>query len=554
MKQLLVITLFISLQAQFFAQTPSPEWGEMAICAGFYKRIDKLVLNSNGGVYAAGSFESENLEFDGVTYTNFSKDTVSSYISKVDENGNVEWVRLIGGKRNDFIQQIVTDASDNLYVYGYTNSDDLQLGDLKLTGLSPYKFNRGFLAKFDANGNLLWHKILGNVFDFYASSMVMDQQGNVVVTGDYNDETIKIDQFSLVNKGGTRNTKDVVLVKYDPNGNTLFAVGLGGFFDETAFLAKDNNDNFILLMNSVDYNSVIISSGTVTLTGAMKNNYQFLVFNKDGVPLWSKYAGNSFNVSEMKVDSDNSLYVIGSALSLRSTINIQKFSASLEKVREKNFGGTSDEKGWSMVFDGKGNVLITGKFKDTSLGLTSTMNIKNIEYGLSDYPSSDSYIIRLDTNFTVNYGYRIASYSHDEAFALVLDSEKEKLYLGGSTYSNKIYFGKDTIPYMLNNDNYSAGAFLFKLNLSASTATFGELTNESNIYPNPTQGSFSINSSITVVKSIQVFNTLGQLVFTDTLQNGSLNVETNNWNKGVYIVQLADESGKTLQVERLIVQ
>ena len=68
--------------------------------------------------------------------------------------------------------------------------------------------------------------------------------------------------------------------------------------------------------------------------------------------------------------------------------------------------------------------------------------------------------------------------------------------------------------------------------------------------PNPNKGSFSVNSVNTV--SVTIFDILGQKVFSQANASNLTPVQT-QLSKGVYLVKLEEESGKT-STQKMVVE
>lgn len=67
------------------------------------------------------------------------------------------------------------------------------------------------------------------------------------------------------------------------------------------------------------------------------------------------------------------------------------------------------------------------------------------------------------------------------------------------------------------------------------------ITNNFNIYPNPTNGLFTVNSASTI-SEIAVYNNLGQLIFVSEENN---QVDISALSKGIYFVKIKNENGQT---------
>jgi hypothetical protein len=76
--------------------------------------------------------------------------------------------------------------------------------------------------------------------------------------------------------------------------------------------------------------------------------------------------------------------------------------------------------------------------------------------------------------------------------------------------------------------------------------------NEFAIYPNPATESFTIESTNHKIKSIKLFNTLGEIISTTTPNNTKSIININQYANGIYFIEITDEDGNT--VNRKIVK
>src|SRR5215216_2245041 len=79
-----------------------------------------------------------------------------------------------------YIRDSDRDRFGNLYVIGYFNSDDFQIGPTKITREGDFSF---FLLKFDKDFNLLWAKSTGDYA--FGRFVEVDHDDNVVVSGQF---------------------------------------------------------------------------------------------------------------------------------------------------------------------------------------------------------------------------------------------------------------------------------------------------------------------------------------------------------------------------------
>lgn len=128
------------------------------------------VSYSNSGIATAG------------TYQDTLNGDADAFLVKFDHQGNRIWGTYYGGTGFDQSGAVVSDFAGNAYWAGFTES---------FTGLaSPGAYqaaNNGwhdaYLAKFDANGQLLYGTFFGGSGDDEALAVSIDNQGNTYISG-----------------------------------------------------------------------------------------------------------------------------------------------------------------------------------------------------------------------------------------------------------------------------------------------------------------------------------------------------------------------------------
>jgi hypothetical protein len=91
---------------------------------------------------------------------------------------------------------------------------------------------------------------------------------------------------------------------------------------------------------------------------------------------------------------------------------------------------------------------------------------------------------------------------------------------------------------------------VFDIVIDEELVSVNELTAETKLYPNPTTGQFTVEGAN--VDKVEVYNLVGQKVCE---QQGSkvVNIDTTEWNKGIYLVNIIEENGATL-TKKLVVK
>ena len=89
----------------------------------------------------------------------------------------------------------------------------------------------------------------------------------------------------------------------------------------------------------------------------------------------------------------------------------------------------------------------------------------------------------------------------------------------------------------------------------STCAGLDELAGNANIqtYPNPSKGQLFVNyKGYTEGASIEVYNTIGQLMVRKKVESLTTEINLNNFDNGIYIVKVLNHEGHVEQVTKLI--
>ncbi len=131
------------------------------------------------------------------------------FLVKTDGNGNILWSKTFGGTSFDTGRSVRQTSDGGFILTGYTKSFGAGSSDV-------------YLIRADANGNLLWTKTFGYIYDDYGFSVQQTNDNGFIVTG-----TLR-----------TIGNVWTYLLKTDMNGDTLwtkiFAAGGGSSVEQTS--------------------------------------------------------------------------------------------------------------------------------------------------------------------------------------------------------------------------------------------------------------------------------------------------------------------------------
>lgn len=411
----------------------------------------QIVVDDAGSSYIIGGFNSSNCPFGGIVLTNTLRTaypTWDVFVVKYDSAGNVVWAVKLGGTNDDRGGGIAVDAQHNCYVTGYFDSTNFYIGALTLTNHAPSGNSSLFVAKFDAaahllwadsprsstysssgarvavdaagnvyvagsfrgtnnfggtnlagqgygdalllkydaTGNLLWARQAGGNDADGAAGLALDAAGQVYLLANIRSTNAAFGNFTFAVKG-TNTCQNIVVAKYDPAGNVLWAKEYGGLdIDAGADLAIGPNTNCYVTGTFMSSN-VVFGATTLTNTKGVPYGDIFVaVLNRNGDPLsaWAVHGDWSVGSTALAVDPVGNCYITGFFLGTNLVFNsdgqggvtlansdtnfyagsadafVAKFDANGNVMRVFQTLGIADQRAWGVAVDAKGVPYVTG--------------------------------------------------------------------------------------------------------------------------------------------------------------------------------------------------
>jgi gliding motility-associated-like protein len=331
--------------------------------AGSFSYGTDVAVDNNFNVYVTGSFQGSNT-FG--TYTlGGNPYAFSTFLVKYSSGGSVLWAKQSAPSANTNVNvesnAIALDATGNVYITGYF-VDTVHFGATTLT--SRYAFGSGnvFLTKYDANGNVLWAKQPTSTQDTLnisgGTSVATDKNGNIYVGGNFQD-TLTFGPIVLIN---TTSGGAYFLVKYDPNGNVLWAkqaqteTSLPLNYLSLEAISADNSGG-IYVTGEFMGNFII---GTDTVVGYNSNWSVFIAkYDSSGNFVWVK------NVLALPGPSDIWCTTIKSDTVQRggAYVTMQQTLATNLLFGSDTLHSPASESTWLVQFDSAGKVLCYGSYQ-----------------------------------------------------------------------------------------------------------------------------------------------------------------------------------------------
>ena len=238
---------------------------------------------SDGGYLIFGNTEDSNDDWDII-------------VSKIDSEGNNEWIKTFGRNNDSEGAYAALETSDGGYIITGYADDYEQINSYPYSAL----YTDILIIKLDANGNKLWQKKIRDHETGYAYDIVEDIEGNLIIAG-YVRYVI-----------GVWRQNDGYLLKLDSEGNKIWSrwYASEGMSND----GIDVDEKFYALEQTFD-GGYIIAGSTNRLGWLLKTNFI-------GEPEWEYLhngggGNNHLTLNSVQPTSDGGVITTGALYNLR---------------------------------------------------------------------------------------------------------------------------------------------------------------------------------------------------------------------------------------------
>jgi hypothetical protein len=546
---MLVQLAFTTMNAQSF------EWAK-SIGGLNYDESRAIGVDNAGNVYTSGTLQQyvgTSVDFDpGVAefYLEITNQFVG-YISKLDAQGNFVWAKLIGP--NVYANAMTVGVDNSIYIAGsYSGIVDFNPGTGVFEMEAPVNFTEspfnGFVLKINADGEFIWANNIGSTYLDEAIGISVNANG--VLVGGYYTATVNFGTAQNPVELTATNFKDGYVVKYDLDGNTIWAKGFGGTgpdfvwdvyldADGNSFATGEANQNADLDPN--EGVSTLPEAGAFFLKLDNLGNF---VFAK-GIPSSVGYAIRTDNNGDVycagtfqgAVDFNpgDGTYIIdlpGSA----QNVFLSKFNALGEFIWTRGIYSYYAETTCGIEIKSNGNIVLGGTKNYSGLNIFEGPMDFAVDFAgyalmmLEFNPSGDLQA----TNFIGGSDVRCAGFTIDDTGFIYAT--------GDFTYTSD--FNPDagvlnlvSLGYL---DNYICK---FKLNPFTEVGITELIGSDFKVYPNPNSGNFTIHLENNLNTPLfSLYDVSGKLLQSEVLKNQSNQMNLNGISSGIYFGTLSNES------------
>ena len=342
------------------------------------------------------------------------------------------WTRTFGGGGNDYGRSVQQTSDGGYIIAGYTESFGAGNSDV-------------YLVKTDVSGIRQWQQTFGGTSFDQGYSVQQTFDGGYIVTG-----------YTFSYGAGYQ---DVWLIKTEANGDTVWTQTFG----------EDMPDEGCSVQQTTDGGYIV--TGFTYSNGTVSYDVYLIKTDANGDTVWTRALGGSDDEwgNSVQQTSDGGYIIAGYNFSWTTfdvDIYLIKTDAIGDTIWTRTYGGSNDDKGYSVQQTSDGGYIIAGKTSSYGAGSSDVWLIKTDANGdtvwtrtfggdLSDigksvqqtenggyiivgyiesYPDCDIYLIKTDSNgnrvWTCTFGGSEGDFGH-----CVQQTSEGGYIIAGSTIS-----------------------------------------------------------------------------------------------------------------------
>ena len=385
----------------------------------------ELIELRQGGFAMVGSTKSKDGDF-----VDRNTDNWDLFLMKLDQQGEMIWVKTYGGNAEDFGFSLVETPSGGFVLMGYSSSQD---GDVPPTR----GYHDNWIIKVDAKGELLWKKSLGFSGHDHAYNVIETQDGGYFFNG-FLDVTASNGQgnsgkSSQVSRHGVG---EFWCHKIDTNGNIQWQRYFGGTNNDRSYDAIQTQEGNFLVVGTSESDDVDIKNP--------KGSYDVWVVmvSPTGEMVWENSFGGSLVDEASKViqDSFGNFRIIGNTHSEDMDVSHPKGLSDVWQIildpsgrllGSYNFGGSEFDKGTAIDEGVRGALFLTGFSRSLDGDLSNNMG------------ENDLFLMYLPTDGSEASTMSLGGEGQDFAYDVLIPKNGDGVFVVGQSFSKNKPFEKN---------------------------------------------------------------------------------------------------------------
>lgn len=446
-----------------------------------------LGINSTSYRVLTTSIQSDGKIIIGGFFNNFNGIIVKNSIARLNTDGTLDTT----------FDTTIGFNNGNAYP-PYVNTIAIQSnGKIIIGGLFSHygtTYSPG-IARLNSNGTLDTTFNVGNGVNGSVKSISIQSDGKIIIAGNFTSYNgIARNRIARLNTNGTLDTS--------------FNVG-NGANNSVSTTVIQNNGKIVIGGFFTSYNSIpkwqiarLNTNGTLDTT--------FNTFSGIGVP---------YGINSLAIQSDGKIIAVGK-------IPLSSTNSTISSIVRFNIDGTLDS-----TFNNFAGVVQPMDIYTTSIQSDGKIIIGGTFFTINGI--SRNRIARMNNNGTLDTsfdpGTGIGTAANKNISTISIQSD------------GKIIIGGDFFAY-----NGIERNCIARINGDTALSSIGFENNILNIYPNPSNGIYTLQTNeINAIKYISIYTILGQKIYNAVISSNATTIDISNQPKGVYLYKVFSENGET---------
>ena len=523
-----------------------------------YENVTSMITDTHGNVYITATVGATNIKadtfYEALAHNTFHPQSHVLFASyKCD--GTMRWAKLLEcSDGTDMVSQSngtgngsLAYSNGNIYLAGAFHGATKYIGyDTTFTNAQS-----SFTARFDTSGHLKWIRFVGPDVDStliktgWPGVVAIDGQGYI---HNFNDMYPGVQLTSTY----TEDTNGTYDLKYDSTGNLVSAKRVN--IDSVWVIAK-------VQFNQWDgkYYAQLLPNGSYWTT--YRSNYCSAIgaFNPNGTLSWIDSTSIYGWINSFDYKGGNSIYVCGFAngidtFKLGGKAATDTLWPSLYNIAVVCRLDTNGVARWiynlqsNQAADMFSDITILSNNRVASIGYGGTTSIHGADSLIIPWNIGDPMFLIVDSSGHTVKLDRLHADNLDNFGTTIASDAGGNVYIGGEVTDTIFAAGLSAYHSNGGNTDFFLAKYGYNdcdslLTLGTSVQSHSGILQSGNIlvYPNPATGLITITNATD--SKVQLFNTMGQKVYSANIDNDKMEINISTLLPGTYLVLITDIFG-----------